>query len=471
MTKKIDVLFGTPGCGKSAHMIQSAASFPGRYIFAVPTINLIEEQARYFAKLNPSAKAIRIHSDNSLRIKVSRQIDDLLDEPAGGHLVAWITHESFLNNDFSTFSDWHARIDEPPNTIVTGMIKSIISLKVFQENFTLVPVPDSEWSNLLPKNPFGGWKKISGDVLWANLTDFLKLSERSSGVFIKAANWEIFGSGEPIEWLSYWPPAILEVFKTSQIAGSSYFNSLGYLASQSFAEKPEFNPLDLSTKPTHQPQIKIRYFTNSHFGSTTFWADKEGRLCIAKIGDWLNQYASNLGFWSGNEAVQNSLEHRISGQLVSPKLAGLNSFREYDSCAMIYSAKPQPHDALLYDIFDLTKKDVKLAREGEDIFQFVFRGAIRNPTFGGTYTIYLYSEDQAHELTQRFNEYGFFDISIEPVKEAGIMDFERSRLCVKKPLSQSQIETKEQKKREQGRLRVRKYRAKKKVEKTGNQDK
>lgn len=471
MSQKIQIISGVPGCGKSSLMIKQAASSPGLYLFAVPTIDLIAEQARYFRALCPSAETIEIHSENSSRAKVSRQIDELLSKPNRPHVAAWITHESLLNNDFDGFRDWHARIDEPPSTIKTGSIKSKTSLSAFQDRFNFEPVDESEWARLTPKQSSTNWKETADDALWANLTDFLKLASRSSGVFIKAKDWKTFGSGNSIAWLSYWSPSALEHFRTAQIAGSSYLSSIGHLANTKMANQPGLEERDISSNRTKQPTIKIRYFTQGHTGSTEFWKTTDGRYCIKKIGDWLSNYEPALGFWTGNQVVTHSLEHRISGKLVSPKLAGLNQYRNLESCAMFYSAKAQPSDSPLYDIFELDKTDVKNAREGEDIFQFVFRGAIRNPDYDGCYTVYLYSEDQALELSEKLNTNGLHNILVEPIDEAGIMDFERAQSSLKKILAPSQVAKKEDSKREKGRLRVAKYRAKKKAVAGTNQDK
>jgi len=181
MSKKIKILTGVPGCGKSAHMIEEAASSLGLYLFAVPTIDLISEQAKYFRKLCPSAETIEIHSQNSNRAKVSRQIDELLSKPARDHIAAWITHESLLNNNFDGFRDWHARIDEPPNAVSTGSIKSGISVKAFQDRFVLDRIDNSEWANLILKQSPNNWKETSNDALWSNLTDFHTLASRKSG--------------------------------------------------------------------------------------------------------------------------------------------------------------------------------------------------------------------------------------------------------------------------------------------------
>lgn len=55
----VDVLAGTPGRGKSEWMLKEAADVPAKYLFALPTIKLIEEQASRFRHLKPSSRTKR----------------------------------------------------------------------------------------------------------------------------------------------------------------------------------------------------------------------------------------------------------------------------------------------------------------------------------------------------------------------------------------------------------------------------
>ena len=45
----------------------------------------------------------------------------------------------------------------------------------------------------------------------------------------------------------------------------------------------------------------------------------------------------------------------------------------------------------------LDRAAIKRARETEDLIQFIMRGALRRPDFGGRYDVHVYSLDQAQE--------------------------------------------------------------------------
>jgi hypothetical protein len=60
-------------------------------------------------------------------------------------------------------------------------------------------------------------------------------------------------------------------------------------------------------------------------------------------------------------------------------------------------------------VFGLSKQDIERAREQEDIWQFVMRGAVRNADFAGVYTVYLYDVWQADTLADMLRDAGITD--------------------------------------------------------------
>lgn len=102
----------------------------------------------------------------------------------------------------------------------------------------------------------------------------------------------------------------------------------------------------------------------------------------------------------------------LGGKNVSPKQAGTNEYRHLTSCAMIYSNKAQRSDKGLLEAFGLSKKDIERARQAEDIEQFIMRGAIRCPDFGGDYEIYLYDSHQAVAVQRFLHGHGFADVEL-----------------------------------------------------------
>jgi hypothetical protein len=77
-------------------------------------------------------------------------------------------------------------------------------------------------------------------------------------------------------------------------------------------------------------------------------------------------------------------------------------------------------------LFGTSGEQIKRARETEDMIQFVMRGAIRRPDFGGRYDVYLYDLQQAEALRSYLEETGVTGhVELIPEIDAGIMDVQR----------------------------------------------
>lgn len=460
----VDVLAGVPGCGKSTKMLNDAAETPGRYLFCLPTIKLISEQAAVFRALNPRAQCLPIHSETGARSTVERQIADCGSQSADGdHIAVFVTHEAMMQSDLATLTGWHARIDEPPNAIMCGQISIAESVAAFENRFDLAPFGGG-WSKLVPKRGKEPWTKIAKDTLWRSLGDLLNLAHRPQGVLIQLDNWSRATNDVPVSWFSLWTPLQMSAFDSIVIAGASFLSSTAYgVMASTYPSELDFRVENIGSARSGHPCVRIGYFTDRHSGSTTYWSTSEGRKCLVDIERWLSANVPDLGYWSGNEQVRNSFEHRVPGSMTSPKVAGINGYRDRKSCAMFYSSKPLPVDVTLKTVFELTDDDILLGREVEDMFQFAFRGAIRNRDYAGPYDIYLYSRDQAERLRARMEENGLTDVEIVAIPEAGIMDILRPESKAKPMLTQAEAEAKAQRKREANARRNQELRDRKKA--------
>jgi hypothetical protein len=228
----------------------------------------------------------------------------------------------------------------------------------------------------------------------------------------------------------------LALFETITIAASCFFHSITYLATRKWSgDEVEFVCRKVAGSAARlKPAVRICYFTRGHRASTEWWFPsdpgkaREGKRCLAAVCHHLEGLGDGLGYWSGNGAVCEYFEGHLCGKQVRPKLAGSNEYRDLTSCAFIYSSKTQPDDAVLLDVFGLTREEIEHAREREDIWQFVMRGAARMADFDGTYTVYLYDLWQAEALADMLREGGISgDVTLEPVVEAGILDVARPK--------------------------------------------
>jgi hypothetical protein len=363
--------------------------------------------------------------------------------------------------DFSGFAGWHARIDEPPNAISIGTVNLSQSVATFREHFDLVAF-EAGWSQLRPRLN-ASWKSFADDTMWRDLTDFRKLAQRPQGVLMQIENWSDALRGQ-VAWFSLWTPLQLSRLSSITIAGAGFLTSIGCRVMQAtYGAELQFAISTMGTARPAQPHIRISYFTRAHRGSTVFWGSSEGRDCLVRIEQWTVRNVPDLSFWSGNEAVRNSFEHRLPGRMTAPKLAGLNCHRGAQSCAFFYSSKALPQDETLKTVFELTAEDILAAREDEDIFQFVMRGAVRDPSYGGNYDIYLYSVDQAERLRDTLVQNGFADVEVVAIDDSGIMNLRRVDGRRLLPVSRVDQEACLVRKREENARRNREYRERKKA--------
>ena len=430
----IDVLQGLPGSGKSYRLLEEMASVPGLYLFAVPRIDLSAEKKQDLealaSRFRTAPKIWEINSDHPKAQSIAKRIEDL---PARfeneKHAIIIVTHEGLMGADLSGFSGWHARIDETPNGLSSGSLRVAASLTGLKASYELRP-RGSGWSHVVATANAPSLPSILKDTLAGPLATIHKHANRPQGVFFDAESWdEVANRGGTLTWLSVWTPIALEAFESIKIGASSYEHSLVHRATKTL--HPDKIAVKVTTLPArHEIRCRflIHYFTSAHRGSTSFWKVGDGAKALGAVGGYLSQ--RQLGYWSGNELVRERFMYLLSqtgGEEVSPKIEGTNTLKDKTSCAYIYSSKRQDGDKPIMDIFGLDAEDIEKAREQEDVFQFVMRGAPRNPDYEGDYHIYLYSKDQADCLASALRAHGVTMIDLCPVEDAGIMDLIRER--------------------------------------------
>ncbi|WP_368518101.1 hypothetical protein [Rhizobium sp.] len=454
----IEVLTGPPGSGKSTEMLTQVAGTPGRYLWAAPITELIDEQAPRLRELAPAADVLALHCRAKLKGGVGRNIADLPQQySVDRHVGAFITHEGLLGADPRAFEDWHIRIDETPNGIASGVLKIPHSVDLLRANYDLEPMTGSGWSRVVPRDRSLNWSHLSRDDFGMKLANFHTLASRPRGVIIGLDDWDDARDQGGVEWLSIWTPAELTGCASVTLTGAGYFDSLAYRVTEAcFGDQVgHIRTPARNSRRTGQPNVRIHYFTETHPGTTTYWSTSQGRWCLVQVCDWLVKNVRDLGFFSGNEVIQMLFEHRVRGQIVKPKLAGLNALRDHRSCAFIYSSKAVSEDKPLKSVFGLDDDDIVAARETEDIIQFVFRGAIRNPNYDGPYDIYLYHRHQAEAVAAAMLKYSIFDVDIISIPDSPIME-----TSVEGASSVAEVgdSAKLARKREQDRIRSKRYR-------------
>jgi hypothetical protein len=281
--------------------------------------------------------------------------------------------------------------------------------------------------------------------------DFLKGTTlhrrvRQGRVFVDVPSWaELGGTRKAVNWYSSWSLHDASAFDAVTVVGASVAEGLLVRASRGV----DFVVEDASKVRSGNPHVVIRYYADAHTGSTEFWTKTQaGRRCIDAIAKDLAK--RKIGYWSCNDDIAGPLSG-IEGRKITPKVAGSNLFRELRSCAFIYSSKALPSDVALRVVFGLTDNEIKRIRETEDIWQFVWRGIIRNIDFVGTYTVYLYDHEQAQTLAAMLGRIGIStDVELIPTAAAGVT---RSSKPGRKAVSGTPMTAAERKRRSRERRR------------------
>jgi len=418
---KIEVLTGSPGCGKSHIMRQEAIRDKGLYLFAYPSVALLEEQLAAF-KAETDISVAEAHSDARGSGTVQNRLERHrahFEAAKIDHAIVLMTHEGMMGADLSAFGDWHVRIDEVPNTIQSGVVHAPASADFLKRVIAIEPVGSHGWGELRLLDKQRGWNALANDDLFRPLAEMMKQASRRHGVFVDTHDWK-----DSFGWCSIWPLASLIHCKSVKVAAASFDISLGAVVARQWEAARVTFAAKVQVRPRKQePAVRVHYFTQSHEGSTAFWARRRGSRFLVQICDFLAAKEPNLGFWAANDVAERLLDHRLNGKPISPKAAGLNVHDEETSCALIYSSKALPGDGPAQALFGITDDEILRAREEEDILQFVMRGAIRRCDFGGDYDIYLYSKRQAELVAQKLEASGIGkSVDLVPEPGAGIMD-------------------------------------------------
>jgi hypothetical protein len=214
------------------------ATSPGRYVFALPRIELLNEKmadlerAAQCAGTAPFLKAI--HHEPTRKTSVARAIDEArLDHEAAAHVVLLITHEGMMGVDMSDFRGWRVRIDENPGSVSNGAFKASASSGTLAEIFEIERGSSPDWSILRIKEGAPTKASILQDAMAQSLADIHKRAASPQGVLVDVADWDdLRDSGRRLNWLSVWTPLELAACEDVVIAAAGYFTGIGHLVTE-----------------------------------------------------------------------------------------------------------------------------------------------------------------------------------------------------------------------------------------------
>lgn len=411
---KVEVLTGPPGSGKTRQMRLDAVAEPGLYAFAFPGIELLEEQAGEFKQAG--LPFWKVHSETNGRAAIQKQLNEQLKRIAAAgvtHGAVLMTHYALVACDHSGMEGWRWRIDEAPTFHTNGVVKVAAGDLELWKRAIALKGQDGGWSIAVAKT-----SRTLSDLkhgLFKEHADLLKAASRGAAL-IATDKWE---AGRHA-WLSLWTPRALPSPHSIVISGAGFSRSISALAFQEFFAGQIAITEQVADRPrTAQPDVHIHHFA-AWEASSSHWDSHGGRGDLKAIAAHIRKHQPDLGYWSGNEQVQLLMDHYIAPiEARAAKAAGLNKHDQATSTAYIYSSKATPQDIGLLEAIGLTADQIRTAREDEDIFQFVFRGSIRRPEFGGRYDIWLFSQQQAGRLATMLREAGLAKVSLHKA-DAGV---------------------------------------------------
>ena len=296
----VEVLTGPQGGGKSQTMREETLATPGLYLFALPTHELIDEQFDDFLTADPSVKLVKVYAEPNRGRTADRLTQARLDIEAVNtpHAVILTTHATLMDHDLEGFDSWNARIDEAPAAVQAGRFDIGVSSRHWlAQTFDLIGKPGSEWSVLKLKIAAPDWHAVERDAGSKPFGEFIKQAKQPDRVFVKTQQWD---ATDDLEWFSMWTPLSLAHFKSVQVAGSSYTDSIGFKTAESlFSDLFGVTIRKIAPPRTGQPSIDIHFFTRGHEGTTTIWKESPGRLLIKRVCDHLAKKLPRTGYWSG----------------------------------------------------------------------------------------------------------------------------------------------------------------------------
>lgn len=409
---KVTVLTGPPGMGKSHHMRGEIISEPGLSVLALPTIVLLREQEKKLREAAPELPIFTAHSSRDSRAQVQLQVNGHLQTISKNqteHAVLLVTHDFLVSGDLAGLAGWRFYVDEPPAAVRAGRLSiSKSSLRLWRAEFNLQSV--EHWGRL--ERADGSALKLGverGDTMLKDLAELRRAANGRNLVLISTNNWVV---GEQ-HWMTMWTPLDLPSPARVTMAGAGYLRSLGAKVAQKLhGDLLEIEERLIERPRSGHPQVTIRYFVDWEC-SSPHWETWDGLADLRAVADHIRTTFPNLGYWSGNDVGKLVMSHRISPEKPWPaRLAGLDGMMDFTACAYIYSSKAAAHLMPLLDLLGLSKEDVRISAEDEDIFQFVFRGAIRKPDYAGDYDIYLFSRQQAERLHSLLDGAGLTNVAL-----------------------------------------------------------
>ncbi|MGY3929315.1 Uncharacterised protein [Aeromonas encheleia] len=379
---KLKFISSDCGSGKTKAMVELINSDKVKTIVTQNTIKLMEQTHQYI-KDSILICSTNVGSDEC----VMDRVVEFLKSPT--HKVLIISDKSFSNISVSLLQSWRIFVDDVTtfsdfkniNEIDPDM-KKIVQNKVFSS--VEVFGDDANFITAQKTNN-------KGDLL-VNLTKSFSIVE-SNDKFFMNSSWFLEAEKIQLGITAFRDMSKYLGFDITFMA-NNFEKSTVYLAHPELFEKIKLEGLSTRVIPVKE-RLKVFYFTKRILSKT--WKDANPNE-LKKVYDHLSHELPEKYYWTNN----NSDTLSLSGTKISPDARGINSLQSYDTCVWLACMRPNPVDVIHSKYaFGIDGEQLVVAREHENIYQFVNRGVVRDYDSSEIQTVYVFSEEQALSLVDK----------------------------------------------------------------------
>lgn len=196
--------------------------------------------------------------------------------------------------------------------------------------------------------------------------------------------------------------------------GANFERSLIYKVNSELFERTDMEGL-LTRRINLKDRLKVFYFSKKIKLSRTWKNNNFEKL--QKIYNYIDKELENQNFyWTRNKS---DLLRLKSGTEISPDARGFNQYNHLTACVWLACMRPSEAEAKQCELlFNLDGETIHIAREYENLHQFVLRGISRDFESTETQIVYVFDEWQAKYLTENI-EYIDLGIDDDELKQRG----------------------------------------------------
>jgi hypothetical protein len=384
------------GAGKTHWAKMMMASTPGQYLLVQPRQDLIDKTAAELRRLNVMLDVRVVHGAVNVNgLLVFRHARTLpYTGNLAAHCVVLITHETLRQADLSGYERWMLIVDELPPVWIYGAYTVPATNTWFDRNFRTETTERKGWYRVIARKAGVDLARIMADDFARDAATFAKsVLRRKHSVFVNVATFE---DVDEFEWYAIFEPEALRHFAKIYLLGNAIEQSLLHkLWSTEYADAVEFVPFDIEARAYQARHVTIEYFSERD-AAVTYFDDKDYHP-LEDICLWLDQNASADHIYAFNNGRGRDL---VQGTRIAPKASGSNQYRHIHEASILYASRPSNKEKAVFKLLGLTEEEVRTAREYEDLFQFLCRTSIRDPSSSHPVTWRVFSRNQADYLAR-----------------------------------------------------------------------